>query len=66
MIDYTYPLLMAQQELKSMYDAMQENEHELALKHAYGALAETKLLCAMVKELMDKHKYYAQQRKTQI
>jgi hypothetical protein len=58
MVDYTYPLLMAQQELKSLYDAMQAHDYEAALKHAYAALAETKLTCSAIKEIVDQRKYY--------
>ena len=57
MIDYTYSLLMAQQELKALYDAMQNHDHETALKHAYSALAEAKLTCVAVKEIAAKRKY---------
>ena len=58
MIDYTYPLLMAQQELKALYEAMQNHDHEAALKHAYAALAETKLTCSVIKEMVDQRKHY--------
>jgi hypothetical protein len=58
MVDYTYPLLMAQQELKSLHDAMQAHDYEAALKHAYAALAETKLACSVVKEMADQRKRY--------
>ena len=52
--DYTYPLLMAQNALRLLYDAMQNNKKEEALAHAYDALAETKLICTLVKDAANK------------
>jgi len=54
MPDYTYPLLTAQHALRLLYDAMQNNKPEEALTHAYDALAETKLICTLIKDAVNK------------
>jgi hypothetical protein len=57
MADYTYPMLLAQNALRLLHEAMQERDYDTALKQAYDALAETKLTCALIKDLVDQRKY---------
>lgn len=54
MTDYTHSLLTAQNALRLLYDAMQNNKPEEALTHAYDALAETKLICTLIKDAVNK------------
>jgi cellobiose-specific phosphotransferase system component IIA len=57
MADYTYPLMLAQNALRLVHESIQNNDYNAALRHAYDALAETKLTCSLVKDMADQIKY---------
>lgn len=56
MVDYSYPMLMAQKALKDAHDAVLEKDFDKAIEHAMVALAETKLTLNAIKEMQEFYK----------
>ena len=52
-VDYAYPMMMAQKELKNTHAAVLRKDFDAALEHARAALAETKLMQNALKEMKD-------------
>lgn len=56
MVDYSYPMLMAQKALKDAHGAVLEKDFDKAIEHAMAALAETKLTLNAIKEMQEFYK----------
>ena len=53
LVDYAYPMMMAEKELKNTHTAVLRKDFDAALEHAFAALAEIKLMQNALKELKD-------------
>ena len=52
-IDYAYPCMMAERDLKDGHDAMLDRGYDEAIEHTLKAMAEVKLMLNAIKEMKE-------------
>jgi hypothetical protein len=53
LVDYAYPMMLAQKALKDAHEAVLEKDFRAAIDRAYDAIAETKLMLNALKEMQE-------------
>mgnify|MGYP007062763086 CR=1 FL=1 len=54
MIDYAYPCMMAEKDLKQAHEHMLDREYDKAIEAALGAIAETKLMINAINDMKER------------
>ena len=55
LIDYAYPCMMAEKQLRELHEAMLNKELDKALEHGFQALAEVKLTINAIKHAKEQN-----------
>lgn len=56
LVDYAYPMMMAQSRIKSAHDAVLHKDFDAAVEDAMTAMAELKLMLNALKEMRELYK----------
>lgn len=56
LVDYAYPMMMAQSRIKSAHDAVLKKDFDAAIEDTITAMAEIKLMLNALKEMRELYK----------